>query len=92
VSITVLGIPIIIVATQLPSKCLAFGMASIVDYALLPRCQTPKSSIDQLLGLHWASPIADSQYGILGLNTVTKRADIEGILQLYSLFKLLLTE
>ncbi len=92
VSIAVLRISIVVVASQLPSQRLVFSIASIVDYALLPRRQTPKSSIDQLLSLYQASPIADSQHGILGLNVVARRVDIEGILQLHSLLKLLLAE
>ncbi len=92
VSITVLRIPIVVVASQLPSQRLVFSIASIVDHVLLPRRQTPKSSIDQLLGLYQASPITDSQHGILGLNTVARHADVEGILQLYSLLKLPLAE
>ncbi len=92
VSIAILGIPIVIVASQLPSKRLALGIASAIDHALLPRRQTPKPSIDQLLGLYQPSPIADSQHGILGLNAVARRADIEEILKLHSLLKLLLVE
>lgn len=92
VNIIVLGIPIIIVVFQLPSKYFALGITSVVDYALLSRYQTPKPNIDQFLGLYWPSFIIDLQYRILGLDIVTRYTDIEGILQLYNLFKLLLVE
>jgi hypothetical protein len=67
-------------------------MASAVYHALLPWCQAPKPSIDQLLGFHWPSPISDPKYGILDIDAVARHTDIEWILQLHSLLKLPLAE
>ncbi len=92
VSITILRIPIIVVVSQLLGQYLTLSIASIVNHALLSYYQTPKPSINQLPSLYKPSPIIDPEYKILDINIIAKGADIKGILQLYSLLKLLLVE
>ncbi len=80
VGITILGILIIVVASQLLGQHLTLSITSVVDHALLSRYQTPKPSINQLPGLYRPSPITDPEHGILDINIVARRADIKGIL------------
>ena len=87
VSIIVFGIPVVVVVSELLSQYFAFSIVSVVDYVFLLGYQTSQPGFYKFLDFYWSSPILNLEYGVLDINTVTRYTDIEGVLQLYSLFK-----